>query len=505
MRQLNGDEAPEPGLRHRLTHARTALSPDSESPMYRQVQDFLAECLTTGVFPRNRPLPSTRYLSDELGISRNTVALAYQELTALGLLESRPRRGFFPARAAHHPARRTDRSRERTGRVDWSAHLISRPASLQAPGPTHPDWNAYPYPLIPGQPELGRFPVRAWSRALSRALEKRNVAFSLRDAVDADDPLLVEQLCQALLPMRGIHATPEEILITAGAQQGLELVARTMLTTGRRVAMENPGYLDAYQIFALSGASIDFVDWTTQPVRRILDREPDLIYLTPSHQHPTTTTMPYATRRSLLDAAAARDIILIEDDFDSEMRYIGHPTQALKSLDADGRVVHIGTFSKFVAPGIRLGFVVADPALIAAMRAVRRHEVKHPSGLLQRALALYIECGDYQSALRDQRYHLHRKWRLLTERLQVEMPWAASCAPTGGVSFWITGPDHLDFDLIEQQARRRGVLFDAGSRFYFTPDPPRNQARLGITACSLDKIPAAVHILGQIAARQKTP
>lgn len=301
-----------------------------------------------------------------------------------------------------------------------------------------------------------------------------------------------------LLPPRGIEAKPEEILITVGAQQGLALISDLMLGEHRHVGMENPGYLDAFQIFRDVNTTVSFINWMDGSMKSLVTGEFDALYVTPSHQHPTTKTMPFDARRQLLAAADRNDFVIIEDDFDSEIRYVGRPTPALKSMDQTGRVIYVGTFSKFVAPGLRLGFIVADREVIAALRLLRRHDIKHPSGLLQRGLALFIESGDYQRSLRTQRYLLKQKWETLITCLRRELPWALNDIPTGGISFWVQGKDDLDTSRLERLAINHGILIDAGSHFYFDSDAPRPNFRLGYNAIPLSRIDTGIHKLATL-------
>ncbi len=208
-----------------------------------------------------------------------------------------------------------------------------------------------------------------------------------------------------------------------------------------------------------------------------------------------------ARRAAILRAAQTEDALIIEDDFDSEVRFKGRPTPSLKSLDRTGRVIYVGTFSKFVAPGLRLGFVVADAALIAALRERRRYLTKHPSGHLQRALGLFIESGEYHRALREHRRHLARKWEAVVEELEQRLPFALGPVPAGGLSVWVDGPEGFDGAATAELARQRGVLVDAGERFYLA-DPPRTQMRVGFNTIALDDIPQGIALLAEAVREQ---
>lgn len=194
-----------------------------------------------------------------------------------------------------------------------------------------------------------------------------------------------------------------------------------------------------------------------------------------------------------------RDAVVVEDDYDSEFRYRGRPTPSLKAMDQHGRVVYLGTFSKFLAPGFRLGFVVADAALVAALRDRRRYILRHPPGQLQRALALFIACGEYDRALRRHRRLLKRKWELTWEAAADHLPWSVGPPSTGGLSLWLTGPAELDTTDLARRASARGVLVEAGAPFFLGPHRPRHHLRVGFAAITERAIPRGLEVLGQVA------
>jgi len=470
------------------------VDPSSAEPLYRQVRTVLLDAVERGVFHRARPLPSSRFLAAQLGVSRNTVTLAYQELVALGTLESRPRSGLYvssevrprgepvpPPGPSTRPAARPAPAH----RVEWAARVRRSEDDLAALV-EHPDWNSYPYPFVAGQPELRQFPVRGWLRALSDALSGPHLAASLGDASGGDDPLLVQALCREVLPARGVRAEPDQVLITNGSQQALFLLAEALLGPGREVAVEDPGYLDAWHIFHRTGARLRPVPVDGRGM--LIDERDghggvagsDVVYVTPSHQHPTNVTLSLPRRRRLLELARVRDMIVIEDDYDSEFRYRGRPTPSLKSLDTEGRVAYVGTFSKFLAAGLRVGFVVADAELVRELRDRRRYSTKHLAGHVQRALGLFIASGEYHRVLRRHHRQLRVKWETLTGALGAQLPFPVD-PPAGGLSIWLEGPPELDGARVVELARLRGVLVEAGAHRYFG-EGPRNNLRIGFSA-----------------------
>lgn len=478
-----------------------ALDPASSVPLYRQVRALLEDQLSRGVYGQSRPMPSTRYLAQSLGVSRNTVALAYQELTGAGMVESRPRSGLYPVDIAGRSATVRSTRIDRRAQMDWTPRLEQRRAGQQhlpvTRAPAFPDWGDYPYPFISAQPELRSFPARAWQRAMVAALHTPHLSYSIRDAGDADDPLLLSALCDEILPARGVQATPEEVLITSGAQQGLSLIADVLLGPTSRVVVENPGYVDAWHICSRAGSSV--IPLATDQWGAIIEDAPrfDAIYLTPSHHHPTNVTLSMPRRRLLMDTLAEHDSFVIEDDYDSEFRFRGQPTPSLKAIDTAGRVLYIGSFSKFLAAGLRLGFVVGHPDVVAQLRIERHHRSKHLAGHLQRALGIFISSGDYHKVLRGQRRRLRANWEALTDAVQrhLPLPSEGTAYPPGGVSLWYTAPDEIDCKRWALRAREYGVLVADGSRYYFPGTWRNSNLRLGYSSMRTEQIEPGVRAL----------
>lgn len=472
----------------------------SPEPLYRQIRRALEHGIAVGEFDPRHRLPSSREIADELSVSRNIVNLAYQELIAEGFVEARERSGMFVN--AEMRAYGSQRHPANPGRVDWNTRM-RRYQDAEIPHiDKRADWFTYPYPFLAGQVDVHAFPARAWLRCLREALYQPHVHHSVQDAVGSDDPMLLDMICRHLLPARGIRAEPDQMLITLGAQEGLDLLARTLLGPNSVVAMEDPGYLDARHIFVRNGAHILGlpVDGSGLcPPATLTDI--DLVCVTPSHHHPTNVTLSIARRRRLLHLAGQSGTVVIEDDYDSEFRYQGRPSPALKALDETGHVVYLGTFSKFLSPGLRIGYLVGAPELICELRQTRRYTHRHPPGHLQRALALLIESGEYQRSLRRYREQLAHKWRTVCDAVNTHLPWQIS-PPPGGVSLWMTGPPALDCRTLVTEAERAGVLIERGDIFFLAPDPPRNHFRIGFAAAPLRSITPGIRVLGEIIHRQ---
>ncbi|GAA4838469.1 PLP-dependent aminotransferase family protein [Saccharopolyspora rosea] len=478
---------------------RTLIEVDrnSDEPLYQQVRRAIEHGIAVGMFDPLHRLPSSRELSEELGVSRNTINLAYQELIAEGFVESQERRGLFVNSEMRHQC--TAQERSTTPHIDWSRRIRRCPDADVPHVEKRTDWYRYPYPFLAGQVDVGAFPARSWARCLRDALFHPHVYYSLQDSVACDDPMLVDMIRRHLLPSRGIEAAPEEILVTVGSQQGLDLLSRVLLGPGQQVVVEDPGYLDARHIFLRSGADV-----VGCPVDQAGVRPPesfrgtDLLYLTPSHHHPTNATLSIGRRRQLLQLAAESGTVVVEDDYDSEFRYQGRPTPALKALDSTGDAVYLGTFSKFLSPGLRLGYLVGPAPLVAELRQARRYVLRHPPGHLQRALALLIESGEYLRSLRRYRTKLMRKWIATCEMVDRYLPWQESVFPPGGVSLWMTGPSELDCRPLVERAEQRGILVEPGDIFFLDRDEGRHHFRIGFSAIPLRAIEPGMRRLGEV-------
>ena len=481
--------------------APIAVSSDSAGPLYRQLRQALEHQILSGSLVPNLPLPSSRELARELGLSRNTVNAAYQELLASGMIESHSRRGYFINTQMIGKRRpRGETAPAAASAVDWSRHIRPRLDAGMPEITKVRDWARYPYPFVAGQVDERDFPRLGWSRALRDALDPPHLFYSLRDSVDEDDPYLVETLCKRVLPARGIHAKPENILITAGSQQGLDLLAQTMMGADTCVGVENPGYVDARHTFVRAGATLRPLPVDDHGLVPPEDLDGiDLLYLTPSHHSPTNVTLSGARRQQILARARNAGTLVIEDDYDSEFRYRGKPTPALKALPDSEHVIYLGSFTKFLAPGLRMGYLVADAELIDELRNQRRYKIRHIPGHPQRAMALLIESGQYQRTISRRRTQLQRKWQVLTEALEEFVPWEIHCPP-GGVSIWIRGPEGLDCVRLAAEALKAGVVIERGDVFFDDPESNRNYFRLGFAAIKLEAIRPGIRELGRVLA-----
>ncbi|WP_373086770.1 PLP-dependent aminotransferase family protein, partial [Sneathiella sp.] len=307
------------------------------------------------------------------------------------------------------------------------------------------------------------------------------------------------QIRTKLLPKRAIYAAPEEILITMGAQNGLYLIAAALMTVGLKVGVENPGYPDARNIFHLCGAALVPLEVDEDGV--VVDEALatcQMVYVTPSHQYPTTVTLSADRRARLLEMATATDLLVIEDDFESDTNYTGEPVAALKSQDQGGRVIYVGSLSKSMFPGLRLGYIVAPEPLIQEMRALRRLMLRHAPSNNQRTTSLFIAQGYHQAYIRKLHKAYGDRWQIMSRGLDHYLPGMTTVPSFGGTSFWIRGPEDLDAELLAEQARGQGIVLEPGSVHFMTPEEGKRYFRLGFSSIATARIEGGLEQLASL-------
>ncbi len=468
----------------------------AERTLQQQVRERLVDAILDGAAPPHEPLPSTRELAALAGVSRNTAVLVYQQLIDDGFLRSIPRRGHFidERHLREVSALRGDTrtaslfGAEGDAPADWEARFaLNAHAQRNIEKPS--DWRRYPYPFLYGQVSADDASVARWRDAVRAAGSNRHVEAWIGDQVDGDDPMLIAQILTRILPQRGIRARAEEVLVTVGSQNALYLIAQALTRPGLRVGLEDPGYVDAFNIFRAAGAELAplRVDGAGLIVSDRLDAC-DLVCVTPSHQCPTGVTLPLDRRMALTARAREADFLVIEDDYEHELNHIGPPRAALKSYDTGGRVIYAGSLTKTLFPGLRLGFVVAAPALIEELRALRRLMYRHPPALDQRAMAIFMAEGHLDAHVRRTRARLAARWTRCMAEISARMPEAELRATSGGSAIWLRLPGGLDARAVAQAARARGVLVEPGDVHYLREAPPVDRLRLGFAAIPLDRI-----------------
>lgn len=477
------------------------LDPDAEGTLQAQIQQMIAQGILSGRFRKGEKLPSSRRLADHLGVSRITVTLAYTELQANDYLSARDRSGYFvsdnapepPGFSARHP---------KQDRIDWSRALGRKFTGGVTPDKPQ-NWSSYRYPFVYGQADPSLFDHGNWRQCALRALGQKDFHAMTTDYFDQDDPQLIEFVARHTLPRRGILADPSEILITMGAQNALWLTAQVLLTQRRTAVVEDPCYHALRDVLTQSRCHLTpvKVDRDGLPPD-VLPAQADVIFTTPSHQSPTNATMPLKRRKALLKKAQEMDALIVEDDYEFEMSFLKSPMPALKSLDTDGRVIYVGSFSKSIFPGLRLGYLVGSRAFIREVRALRTSVLRHPPGHIQRTAAYFLSLGHYDSLIRKMGQVYANRRSVMEDALNQNDLKITGRGLFGGSSIWMQAPDGTDMNEVDARLRVRGVLIEPGIHFFHGESPPRNFYRLAYSSIPARRIPDGVAILGEELRRQ---
>ena len=462
-----------------------------------QIRQSLVAAVAEGRLLPGTRLPSSRELADTLAIARNTVVIAFQQLCEEGILVARERSGYFvaatpqPALPAALPSPRSERA---PAPPKWSGRVP--PALAAQRNIVKPrDWLSFPYPFLFGQFDPSLFPTNEWRECVRSALSVPEIHNWARDVIDGDDPELVEQVRLHVLPRRGIFAHPDEIIITLGAQNALSLVAQLLLRRESVVGIEDPGYPDARNLFRLMSDHV--VPLPVDEGGLVVSEDLaalDYLFVTPGHHCPTSVPLRPERRERLLELAREHDIILIEDDYEGALDGSRAGAPALKSADADGRILFVGSLSKIVAPGLRLGYVVAPRPVAHDLRALRRLTLRHPPANNQRAAALFIGLGHFGSHVRRVATALEERAGLVCAALECHLPEFRRLHGPGSSSVWIDGGDApADPAAIVAAAQAKGVLVERGDVFF--AGEPRHCFRLGFSSIAPNRIESGIKAL----------
>ena len=432
-------------------------------PLNRQLYEALRRAMLDGKLSAGERLPSSRDLAQDLGLSRNTVMTAISQLTVEGYLTSQVGSGTFVADSV--PSVSPARPGNRLNTLHTAPVVTGRRLSTRGHALAH-SFNASQLevqPFTPGPADFSAFPVALWQR-----LQNKHWRHTRPDMLDYNDcgghgPLR-RAVADYLRVFRSVQLEPDQVIITSGTQQSLELCAQLLADHGDTVWVEDPAYWGAVKAFMATGLAMHPVPVDGEgiaPEERDHQYPPRLIYVTPSHQYPTGAVMSLARRQALLQAARQHSAWVLEDDYDSEFRFSGPPVSSLQGLDADGRVLYMGTFSKVLYPGLKLGYLVVPKALVAAFKQAH-YDLNRPGQMpLQAALAEFIEMGHFASALRKARQAYAERRRALLAALQPVLghsggPWIAGAEQ--GLHLCLRLPPNADDQALALQAAKVNLI-----------------------------------------------
>jgi GntR family transcriptional regulator/MocR family aminotransferase len=445
------------------------LDEASPTPLFVQIARALSDDIRRGRLKAGDSLPGSRALALTLKVHRNTILAAYQELEAQGWIATVPARGTF---------------------VSSSLPDVSPRATIRAPRERVPDAVGFDLPPVPaypevpepsrgtlylagGSPDVRLLPAEVLARAYRRALKLGGRR--LLDYGDArGHPRLREALARMLSSVRGLASTADNVLVTRGSQGALDLAARSLLRPGDVVAVEALGYRRAWSAFQLTGArlvpvSVDAEGLRVTELEALTQRGPvRAVYLTPHHQYPTTVTLSPARRLALLAWARAHRVALIEDDYDHEFHYDGRPVLPLASADREGLVVYVGTLSKVLAPGLRLGFLAAPAPFLSRALAIRAAVDRQGDLAAEYAIAELLEEGEVQRHVRKVRSVYRARRDALAEALSRHLGSVLDfTVPAGGMTLWARCAPDLEVAAWAERSLSEGACFSHGGHYTF--------------------------------------
>ncbi|MCY8088289.1 PLP-dependent aminotransferase family protein [Bacillus sonorensis] len=437
-------------------------------PLYIQLYEYIKKDIEEGSIPQGAVLPSIRYLSEHLKVSKNTVENAYGQLAAEGYTESKPRSGIkvLPLEKPLLPLTQYN-DVARSGRCD----------SGQKP--------AAPYDFTYGDIDLNHFPYKVWKRCLQDVLTSGEPDLFLYDAHQGDLGLR-QELAKYLFQARGVRCSPEQIVICSGTQHAVSLLCQLLSNRGRRVAAENPGYDGVRSVFLNHG-------WEVRPIgleadgidlKQLAESRAKLTYVTPSHQFPYGMVLPIQKRLKLLEWAHHHGAYIIEDDYDSEFRYQGRPIPSLKALDTKENVIYLGTFSKSFLPSARLSYIVLPEELTGPFCEKFRRYSQPSSPIIQRAMYLFMKEGHFERHIRKMKKVYQEKHKTLLSAIdkyfgdQVQI-----IGQKAGLHIVIKANKHAG-DVISK-AEKQGVKVYPVSDFWIDPeDSPSSMVMAGFGGLS---------------------
>ena len=463
------------------------LDPEASKSLTEQLYEQLRQAISGGrLLPGDQLVPS-RQLAGELGVSRHTVTTAYGRLVAEGYAEGRAGGGSVVASASPAPP------------------SAAAPASALRPHPRFAGWSPYfrppPYgcrfDLRPGLPDPALFPAAPWRRLVTAAVFSDHAWYG--------DPAGKIRLRRAIAGWvsrsRSVTASEDTIVVTCGAQHAIDLVSRVLLEPGDCVAVEDPGYVPARRLFEVLSTRVVGVPVDDQGlVVDLLPPAARIVYVTPSHQYPLGMTMSMPRRRALLRWAERHDAAVIEDDYDTEFRYVDRPLEPLQALDANGRVVYVGSFSKSFSPSVRLGFAVVPAPLAEPIAALRQLIDWHPPVAMQTAMAGFIDDGLLDKHIRRSRRVYSERHHLLVEALSGPLAdHLAVRSANAGLHVAAMLREGLCEKDVLQAAARHGIA-TAGLSHCFYAAPAQPGLQIGFGAVSTAGLPVALRTLGRILA-----
>jgi GntR family transcriptional regulator/MocR family aminotransferase len=468
-------------------YLQTHVKRGASQPMNRQIYALLRDGILGGAIGAGLRVPPSRALAADLGVSRNTVSYAYEQLGAEGYLVARTGDGTYVADTEPDMARLA-RALPGAGKGEMAAALSVRGSRLlSGVGAGAMQWGAF----MPGIPDLTRFPHEAWNK-----LQQRHWRCATPRLLTYGDGAgyrpLREAIAGHLRTARSVNCTADQVIITTGTHQSIQLVSMLLGEGGDRAWVEDPCYWGTRNVIRSSGLEPHAIPVDGEGMRleeEAMRAPPRFIFVTPSHQYPLGSVMSLARRRLLLEYAARHGVWIVEDDYDSEFRYNGPPLASLQGLDQAERVIYLGTFSKTLFPGLRIGFMVVPAALAPSFVRANAELYRDGQGFLHAVLADFIRDGYFSSHVRRMRQLYAQRLRCLQGAIRHHLgPGAATSGGDAGLHLVLALKDDADDTRVSAAAGKAQILTRPLSAYYADPATARKGLMLGYAAVPEEQI-----------------
>lgn len=482
---------------------RIPLDRQSGVPLYRQIKSYLRQGILSGSLAPETRLPASRQLARDLGVNRITVENAYAELEAEGLIFSRLGSGTYvlhpdpliplPKNGADAPWPLWQQAIQEQARISVNRQFEGKQKIRRHPNPIS---------FASGIGDSNLFPAEDFRRVLQAVMRRDGIAALDYGEHNGHAPL--RESIAHILASQGVQTQPDNILITAGSQQALSLVAQLLLKPGDIILVESPTYSGALELFRaldfrVVGIPVDGHGMQVEELEKLLQQHhPKLIYTIPTFHNPTGTCLSGPRRRQLIVLADRYNVPVLEDDFVGDLRYEGRTQPALKALDPGGRVIYVSTFSKMLMPGLRVGFLVAEGPIYHGLVNFKRVNDLATSTLVQRALEAYLTVGRYQAHLRRSCQIFRRRRDVMISAIKRYLPDDVHFdPPQGGLFIWLLLPEALDSENLLPLAWEEGIDFSPGNVFFPGEPVGKGWLRLNFVAQPPDQIQEGIKRLGK--------
>ena len=478
------------------------LQRDSHTPLYTQIVTEVRRMISDGLLKVGDRLPANRELAKALGVNRNTVTTAYSELAADGLITSRVGSGTYISRVPAPAPTVRIREQSPPSPMSWESLLSVQSRDNWLQEMSSYDARRDVIPLALALPSADLFPLDDFRRCVDRVLRRQGRVLLQLGTTSGYAPL--QEYIASQLALSGVKVSPDEVLITNGCQQSLDLIRQILVEPGEEVALENPTYPGALSVFCGANSKYFSVPVGEKGIDlNVLEdvlsqRRAKLIYVVPSFQNPTGGTMNPESRRRLIGIAERYRVPIVEDDIYRELRYDGPDVAPLKAIDEHGLVIYISSFSKVGFPGLRVGWIAAPRIVIDHLNRVKQRSDLHASLLAQAAIHEFAKRGLLAKHIKRVKKAYAQRRDTMLESLEKHFPDEAKWnRPEGGMSVWVRLPESLNSNQLLLQAAENGVTFISGDHFYAS-SPQQNMMRLSFTMAGPQSIEDAVKRLGSL-------